>query len=222
MGFASMFGGGDVDLSGAKDVINQGKTQAIGASGMPGDNGYLQAWNKEAINGFVKPGLDATSWANDASKTWLGGNGADARTTALNGFMDSGPLQAALGQASKAQQAASSGQGLSNSGAATQALANTQARMGYQATQDHTANLFKQQQMAGQYANMGNSNMMHTGDQIANVGISAANAQAGIIQNEQMAKQASNAAGWSNMFNLAGAAMKAFGGGGGGGAPAMV
>lgn len=211
MGIGSFFGGGSVDLSGAKGQIQQGMDKAIGTganAGMPDGNGYLQAWAKDAKDNYVKPGLDQTRWAGDASKTALGGNGAQAEGDYWNGFMKSGPLAAALDQASKAQQTASNGQGLSNSGAATQALANTQARIGYQATQDRTANLFNQQKLAGQYDNMGVNVDMGTQHQIADVAVSGASALADLERSQALADQASKSAGMNNLFGLVGTGLK--------------
>lgn len=216
--FSDLFGGKTADLSGATNAVNAGTKSAIGGgatAGRPDGDGYIQQWHKQGVDQYVKPGLDATSWSNGAAKTALGGNGGDASRNYWGGFMQNGPLQAAMQQAGMQTQARQNAMGLSNSGSMDQAMANTQARMGYGATQDQLGHLFRQQGLAGTYANAGlNANNQAAG-QIANVGVSSANALAGIQQNQALSDQAAHNGMVGNILGLGGSIFGAAGKAGG-------
>lgn len=198
------------DFSGAINTINQGRDRAVG-NGSPTGGGYVQQWTDRGINNYVTPGLNQTSWAGDAQKSWLGGNGADAQAAAYNGFANTGAAAARRQLLSQTQATAAGAQGRSNSGAADAALARAQVGNSFAEEQAYGNNLFRQQQMGGQYANMGLNANQQGMNAVTGIDISANNAIAGLNANQAMASTAASNANNNGFRDALGAGMKMIG-----------
>jgi hypothetical protein len=183
--------------------IQGGKTEGLGyiKEGKTEGLGYLDKGLGDASSNYIDPGYDASKWANPQLKQALGGDGWDASNSYWNGFMKGGPLNAAMARAQDGVVATGSAQGLSNSGAAAQAVANTTADMGYRATQDQVGNLFKEAGRGDRFAELGANANLQTGSQKGNMAMGAGGSMADIATGA--ASQMANATGWGANAKMA-------------------
>ncbi len=152
------FGGVDKGTPAAGSITGSGIDWGYGKS-----QEYYDQGKDQSLGQYVNPGMQATDWSNGAMANALGGNGGDASKQYWNGFMQNGPLNAAMDRAADKSSWQTNAMGYGHSGASEIARQRIGADMGYAATQDQTRNLQGQQALNQQYRNMG----MNTTNQFA-------------------------------------------------------
>ena len=192
--------------SGSNNGFLSGNLSFTDAGNFPGSGALAQGANQaghilaqgydQSTGQYINPGRDATQWSNTAASAALGGQGSQAQGDYWNGFMQFGPLQAAMQRAGQMAGHQANAMGLSNSGAGDYNRQSIMAQMGYGATQDQIRNLLAQQGINQNYNQLGanTTNMFATngaqlaygyGQQVVNAGL-----QQQAIQAAQAAAQA--------------------------------